>query len=359
MALTKITGEGIGAITGDVSVDGGTIKLDGNYPVGTNNVALGDTALDSLTSGNNNTAIGSSALTANTTASNNVAVGYQALDANTTGQQNTAIGSSSLDVNTTGTRNTSIGYNAMGANTTATANVAIGDHALQSKTTTGNDNVAIGTYAGSGLTTGANSTFVGSGAGQFITTGNKNTVIGGLTANTLRTGNQNTIIGYNTNTDSNSRTGAVVLGYEMGTFASNNSFRVMGAGGVYNTGNTSSWNTTSDSRIKKNIADSTIGLAEINQIRVRTFEYRTANEITDSDLQAYDLEDLAIKKTGTQVGCIAQELNEIIPSAIVMDDRGVYNVQDDELKWHLIKAVQELSAKNDALEARIATLEGE
>jgi hypothetical protein len=98
-------------------------------------------------------------------------------------------------------------------------------------------------------------------------------------------------------------------------------------------------------------------LSEINQIQVRTFEYRTAAEITDPDLQDYDLEDLALKKTGTQVGCIAQELNEVIPSAIVMDDRGVYNVQDDELKWHMIKAIQELSAKNDELEARLAALE--
>jgi hypothetical protein len=42
----------------------GTIKLDGNYPVGTNNVALGDAALDdgSLT-GASNTAVGACALT--------------------------------------------------------------------------------------------------------------------------------------------------------------------------------------------------------------------------------------------------------------------------------------------------------
>jgi hypothetical protein len=33
-------------VAGNLSVDGGTIKLDGNYPVGTGNVALGDTALD-------------------------------------------------------------------------------------------------------------------------------------------------------------------------------------------------------------------------------------------------------------------------------------------------------------------------
>jgi hypothetical protein len=36
-------------VAGNLSVDGGTIKLDGNYPVGTGNVALGDTALDSPT----------------------------------------------------------------------------------------------------------------------------------------------------------------------------------------------------------------------------------------------------------------------------------------------------------------------
>ena len=59
-------------INGNLDVDGGTIKLDGNYPTGTNNVALGNTALDSLTSGDNNTSIGSNALN---TGSDNIAVG--------------------------------------------------------------------------------------------------------------------------------------------------------------------------------------------------------------------------------------------------------------------------------------------
>jgi hypothetical protein len=51
---------------GNLTVDGGTIKLDGNYPVGTGNVALGNTALDSNVSGASNVAIGADALTANT-----------------------------------------------------------------------------------------------------------------------------------------------------------------------------------------------------------------------------------------------------------------------------------------------------
>ena len=51
-------------ITSDgLTVDGGTIKLDGNYPVGTNNVALGDLALGSGSlSGADNTAIGRASL---------------------------------------------------------------------------------------------------------------------------------------------------------------------------------------------------------------------------------------------------------------------------------------------------------
>ena len=84
-------------LAGNLSVDGGTIKLDGNYPVGTNNVALGDTALDSNVSGGSNTAIGASVLTANT-ASYNTAIGTEALYSNTTGANNTANGVQSLFV---------------------------------------------------------------------------------------------------------------------------------------------------------------------------------------------------------------------------------------------------------------------
>ena len=49
-------------------VSSGTIKLDGNYPTGVENVAMGDTALDSVEAGGQwNTAVGAKALTATTT----------------------------------------------------------------------------------------------------------------------------------------------------------------------------------------------------------------------------------------------------------------------------------------------------
>ena len=61
---------------GNFSTDGGTIKLDGNYPTGTCNVALGDNALGSGSlSGDFNTAVGTNALLANTSADANTAIG--------------------------------------------------------------------------------------------------------------------------------------------------------------------------------------------------------------------------------------------------------------------------------------------
>ena len=52
-------------------------------------------------------------------------------------------------------------------------------------------------------------------------------------------------------------------------------------GAVYQGNNSSSWSTTSDRRIKKNIVDNTVGLDAINQVQVKNFEYRTEDEITE------------------------------------------------------------------------------
>src|SRR6476659_5633675 len=52
------------------------------------NTAVGDNALDSVTTGINNTAMGKDALTADTTGQYNVAVGSGALATNTTGNFN-------------------------------------------------------------------------------------------------------------------------------------------------------------------------------------------------------------------------------------------------------------------------------
>ena len=122
--------------------------------------------------------------------------------------------------------------------------------------------------------------------------------------------------------------------------------------GVYNSDNTSAWQTTSDRRIKKNIVDNNIGLDKINQIRVRNFEYRTPEEV-DPALPSH----AAIDKQGTQVGVIAQEIQEVLPDVVRQTSLGCYSVNPDNLTWYLVNAVKELSAKNEALVARITALE--
>jgi hypothetical protein len=118
--LEGISSTGNLEVSGNLDVDGGTIKLDGNYPVGTDNVALGNTALDDGSlSGANNTAIGSAALTANTTGCHNTAVGQESLKINTTGARNVAVGRFALCSNTTASDNTAVGYNSMLLTTTA------------------------------------------------------------------------------------------------------------------------------------------------------------------------------------------------------------------------------------------------
>ena len=231
-------------VNGSLSVDGGTIKLDGNYPVGTNNVALGNTALDSNVSGASNTAIGAEALKANTTASYNTAVGYQAgytnatgaitaigafagKTYNTSGTENwgsTFVGVSSGENTNTGVNNAALGGYSLRLNTTGSQNVAIGAAALYSNTTASN-NTAVGYQAGYSNTTATHNTFIGRGSGYSTTTGGDNVALGSSALYTNAEGTSNTSIGYSSMYYNTSGTNNVALGKDAlqnNTTASNN-----------------------------------------------------------------------------------------------------------------------------------------
>ena len=222
------------------------------------NIAVGDTALDSNTTGANNTAVGYNALTSNTDGIQNVAVGSQALDANTGGDYNVAVGYDSLSAATTANYNTAIGYRALNVNN-STGNVAVGASALLFSTGannvaigydaansyTGSDVVAIGSNALSSLTSGSgntavgtealfsnlsgtnntavgnraldavdssNNTAIGASALGAATSGNGNTAIGSRAAETLTTGSNNIIIGSLASASSNSVNHEITLG---------------------------------------------------------------------------------------------------------------------------------------------------
>ena len=98
--------------------------------------------------------------------------------------------------------------------------------------------------------------------------------------------------------------------------------------------NTSTGAVTFDSssqRYKNNIRDSVYGLSDVLKLRSTMFEY---------------------KDTGrTDVGLIAEELNEVIPELVTKDKDNIpESVSYDRLVSVLIKSIQEL-------EARVAELE--
>lgn len=175
--LTKEVGVAVGLGAGSVAT----------------NIAVGDTALDSNTTGSNNVAVGYNALTSNTDGFQNVAVGSQALDANTSGDYNTAVGYDSLSAATTANYNTGVGYRALNAATTGANNTALGADALLLNQT-GANNVAVG-YQAADAYTGSDAVAVGVGALSAATTGTRNTAVGKDALLLVVTGADNTAVG--------------------------------------------------------------------------------------------------------------------------------------------------------------------
>jgi hypothetical protein len=330
---------------------------------GVNNTLIGGLAGDSLSDADFNVAVGFNALGGDTLGSRSTAIGYGALLAQNfltaVDNYNTAVGFNAGVAVTTGWQNTIVGGLAGDAMTSGDVNTFIGYQAAGDGIVTGARNTAVGGNSGLDLTSGASNTLIGNNAGQGVTTGANNICLGyqagygaGVGGSNLVTGNSNIYIGAIAHPSGAGNTTEIVIGYNSAGKGTNTGFINAGGGGNYQGNNSSAWSTVSDRRLKKNIVDSTIGLAEINQLQVRNFEYLTADEITELPTAS------AVGRVGVQLGVIAQEIQAVLPNCVKEESTGVLSVDPDNLTWHLIKAVQELSAKNDALEARIATLEG-
>jgi Chaperone of endosialidase len=90
---------------------------------------------------------------------NDLALGEAALSSNSTGARNVALGSLSMESNTTGYDNVALGHEALRYATGSVGSVAIGKGALRNAT--GAYNIALGIDAGSGVTTGSGSILIG------------------------------------------------------------------------------------------------------------------------------------------------------------------------------------------------------
>jgi hypothetical protein len=256
-----------------------------------------------------------------------VSIGYQAgydLDG---GEYDVFIGYEAGYSGGTGGYNAGVGRNSLRDLTSGVANSALGNSAL-GNVTSGGDNVGVGGVAGFTLTTGSSNTLLGHGAGYLEG--------GSISANKLTTGSNVTCLGHDANASSSSATNEITLGdANIATLRCN----------------VQTISSLSDERDKTAIADIPYGLDFINDMRPVQFTWNrrdgSLGAKPDIGFIAQDLHDVELDHSSSSRTRLVNWSN---PEKLEADYVRSYPI--------LVKAVQELSAKCDALEARIATLEG-
>ena len=369
---------------------------------GEENVAVGHWALQYTTEGSYNTALGAYSLSSSDAANRNTAVGCAALYETTTGESNTAIGMNSFRLNKGGSFQVGVGLNAGYNTTTGGRNTAIGTDALYYNTT-GADNTAIGIGGGKGIR-GSYNTAVGGFAMEADVNYSWSTAVGYRALNQCKS-NSNTAVGadslrYCNNSDQSENTaigtcaGRGLSSAKYSTFVgaysgdtgwgNYNNCTLLGNGTAADAdnqvllGNSSTttyyWNLqqASDLRDKTDVRDTILGLEFIKALRpvdyrwdyrVDYHEYDDDRKRTTTLEEAYARKDGSKKRTRFHHGLIAQEVKEVADAQGVdfagYQDHKIIGGKDTltlgyhELIAPLIKAVQELSAENEALKARL------
>ena len=198
---------------------------------------------------------------------------------------------------------------------------------------------------------------VGADGMPALTTGYYNTGIGYECGSQITTGYQNVFLGFYAGRNQGNFSNELFIA--RGSQGPGNSavwIHGNSSGACYQGNNSGYWSTTSDERLKKNITNSTKGLAEIDQLRVANFEYRTEDEIDMSQFPLADSPNQVVigkgKEGKIQTGVIAQEIEKILPECISVSEKGTKTVNSDPIIWALVNAVKELSAKVTALEGK-------
>ena len=355
---------------------------------GASNTAIGSEALYFNTTANNNTAVGYQAGYSNTTGPNLTALGRWALYSNTTGSDNTAVGLNALLNNSTGSSNIAVGQQALNSNTTSSNNTAVGYQAGYSHVSSDGNNVFIGQLTGYSATNRRN-TFIGAGSGYNVTSGASNTILGRYNGNQggldIRTSSNNIVLSDGdgnprlwVDSSGNTRFGTGVSttvgirvggGNVSGTPGTNfwnmwpesngtNAVKVTSGvdntagrthiwfvnpngvvGGVTTSGSSTSFNTSSDYRLKENVVELTGATDRLKQLNPSRFNF-----IADADT--------------TVDGFLAHEVQDIVPEAITgekdavdADGNPVYQgIDQSKLVPLLVATIKELEARITALE---------
>jgi hypothetical protein len=279
------------------------------------------------------------------------------------GNQNTIIGHAAhrggnAAPTNSGSQNTYVGayasFNGGGANG---SNTAVGYQALYGSTTGGNrsQNVAVGVNSMQNIDSGQWNTCVGTSTGGSISTGSNNTMVGwragfGLSGPATTTGTNVMCLGYDAVATTATISNQITLG--------NNQITTLRC-------QVTSITALSDRRDKKDIENVPVGLDFINALRPVKFVWDTRPVLDEEGNEFLDDNgDIVIngKHDIKEIGFIAQELLEVEESfgvkewtQIVLDDNpDKLEAAPAKLLPIMVKAIQELSAKIESLEAQLA-----
>jgi hypothetical protein len=322
---------------------------------------------------------------ASNTGNDNTSIGYNAggnLDS--TGDGNTAVGSLALQGTTTGLYNTALGVNAIRSVTTGASNIGIGYNS-GANFTTGSQNVLVGRGAGAGLSSStSNNTAIGHLASSGSAIGGTNTSVGSiaLSGTTSTSAVDNTAVGYAALSTLTTFNNCSALGANADVTGSNQIQIGNGATTCYTNGTVQN---RSDIRDKTDVRDTQLGLGFINALRPVDYkwdmreDYKPARPATPEDpddpeykialaawVEACDLSNIthdgSKKRSRYHHGLIAQEVKAVLDAQGIdfggYQDHKVNGGQDvltlgyGELIAPLIKAVQELTARVQELEAK-------
>ncbi|MHC1703656.1 MAG: tail fiber domain-containing protein [Tenuifilaceae bacterium] len=309
-----------------------------NNTTGYSNIFIGDSAGFVNSSGYNNVFIGNQSGRNNTVGSLNVASGYRTLFNNISGNSNVANGEVSLYSNTTGSANTASGLMSLYSNSTANANTATGYQTLYSNNT-GNANTAVGTQALFSNTTGNGNTALGYRAFLALDNISNSTAIGAYTqvtiSNQVRLGDPN----------------VVWIGGQVG------------------------WSTVSDGRFKNIVKDEVKGLDFITRLNpvIYNFDTQKYDEFLLKNTTKSIKNEIVSKKDYTESkaikrsGFVAQDVEKAAKESGFIfngvhhpeNDNDNYSIDYSLLTVPLVKAVQELNAKNEEQQKQIESLKTE
>ena len=328
------------------------------------NLAVGTGALAANTTGYSNVAVGEGAGAALTTGHDNVLLGPVSAASMTTGNQNTFLGSTAAPFAVSASQNVAVGYSALAGISSSVGNVAVGYGALLDVAGGANYNIGIGYNAGSAVAYTGNIA-IGYEALYYEQHNSYNVAIGyqamlvgqnfdrgvavGYQALTLNTGNQNTAIGYSSLAANTSGGNNFAIGYQSGndamisiTTASNQG--VLGNNTTTNITAKVALTVTSDARDKVVLGDVPLGLDFVYALKPVAYQFKVSR-------------DDATPSGRVRYGFLAQDILPLEGSSpVIIDatDPEHLRYNESDLVAALVNAVQTLSARVFALEAKLA-----